>query len=146
MLDFYVKSGTIRVKGIGDDEAKKTSVYQMYWDYSEPLNQIKPHRILAVNRGEREGVLEVTVDVDIDGASDLLKRRTTIHNTYHAQAIEDGLARLLSPAVVREIRGNQSDEADDHGIGIFSENLKNLLMTQPIKGCLLYTSPSPRDA
>ena len=134
VLDFYVKSGTIRVKGIGDDEAKKTSVYQMYWDYSEPLNQIKPHRILAVNRGEREGVLEVTVDVDIDGASDLLKRRTTIHNTYHAQAIEDGLARLLSPAVVREIRGNQSDEADDHGIGIFSENLKNLLMTQPIKG------------
>ena len=134
VLDFYLKSGTIRVKGIGDDEAKKTSVYQMYWDYSEPLNQIKPHRILAVNRGEREGVLEVTVDVDIDGASDLLKRRTTTHNTYHAKAIEDGLARLLSPAVVREIRGNQSDEADDHGIGIFSENLKNLLMTQPIKG------------
>ncbi|MGI5173148.1 RNA-binding transcriptional accessory protein [Treponema sp. OMZ 840] len=132
--DFYIKSGLIRVQGIGDEEAQKTSVYQMYWDYSEPLNQIKPHRILAVNRGEREGVLEVKVDVDTDEAAELLKKRVVIHNPYHAEAIEDGLARLLSPAVLREIRGNQSDEADDHGIGIFSENLKNLLMTQPIKG------------
>ncbi|WP_428770283.1 Tex family protein [Treponema sp. HNW] len=132
--DFYIKSGLIRVQGIGDEEAQKTSVYQMYWDYSEPLNQIKPHRILAINRGEREGVLEVKVDVDTDEAAELLKKRVVIHNPYHAEAIEDGLARLLSPAVLREIRGNQSDEADDHGIGIFSENLKNLLMTQPIKG------------
>lgn len=51
-----------------------------------------------------------------------------------ADAIEDGLVRLLSPAVLREIRSDESDEADTHGIGIFSENLKNLLMTQPIKG------------
>ena len=132
--DFYIKSGLIRVQGIGDEEVQKTSVYQMYWDYSEPLNQIKPHRILAINRGEREGVLEVKVDVDTDEAAEILKKRVVIHNPYHAEAVEDGLARLLSPAVLREIRGNQSDEADDHGIGIFSENLKNLLMTQPIKG------------
>lgn len=132
--DFYIKSGLIRVQGIGDEEVQKTSVYQMYWDYSEPLNQIKPHRILAINRGEREGVLEVKVDVDTDEAAEILKKRVVIHNPYHAEAVEDGLVRLLSPAVLREIRGNQSDEADDHGIGIFSENLKNLLMTQPIKG------------
>ena len=132
--DFYIKSGLIRVQGIGGEEVQKTSVYQMYWDYSEPLNQIKPHRILAINRGEREGVLEVKVEVDTDEAARILKQRHITHNKYHAEAIEDGLARLLSPAVVREIRGNQSDGADDHGIGIFSENLKNLLMTQPIKG------------
>ncbi|MGP1601767.1 helix-hairpin-helix domain-containing protein [Treponema sp.] len=132
--DFYIKSGLIRVQGIGDEEVQKTSVYQMYWDYAEPLNQIKPHRILAINRGEREGVLEVKVDVDTDEAAEILKKRVVIHNPYHAEAVEDGLVRLLSPAVLREIRGNQSDEADDHGIGIFSENLKNLLMTQPIKG------------
>ncbi len=132
--DFYLGTGTIKVKGIGDEEVMKTSVYQMYWDYSEALNQIKPHRILAINRGEREEKLEVTIDVDLDGAIDLLKKRTTINNKYHGEAIEEGVVRLLSPAVVREIRGDQSDAADEHGIGVFSENLKNLLMQQPIKG------------
>mgnify|MGYP003292545306 FL=1 len=139
VLDFYVSEGNIVTKGIvpeGQDEetAKKMSTYQMYWDYSEPLSQVKPHRILAINRAERENALEVTIDVDVDGAIDLLKRKATINNKYHEQAIEDGVIRLLSPAVVREIRSNEADEADTHGIGIFSENLKNLLMTQPIKG------------
>ncbi len=131
---FYMRTGKIVVKGIGSDEDAKTSVYQMYWDYEEALNQIKPHRILAINRGEREGKLEVSLNVDVDGAIDVLKRKQVINNKYHAEAIEDGLVRLLSPAVLREIRGDQTDEADDHGIGIFSENLKNLLMQQPIKG------------
>ncbi len=131
---FYLRTGKIIVKGVGDESAAKTSVYQMYWDYEEPLNQIKPHRILAINRGERESQLEVTIDVDVDGAIDVIKHKYVINNKYHAEAIEDGLVRLLSPAVVREIRGDQADEADEHGIGIFSENLKNLLMQQPIKG------------
>ncbi|MBQ1983760.1 MAG: RNA-binding transcriptional accessory protein, partial [Spirochaetaceae bacterium] len=132
--DFYVSTGLIKTKGIGDEEVAKTSVYQMYWDYSEPLNQIKSHRILAINRAERENALEVSIDVDVEGAIDLLKKKYSINNKYHAEAIEDGLVRLLSPAVVREIRSDLADEADDHGIGVFSENLKNLLMTQPIKG------------
>ena len=134
VLDFYLSTGTMKVKGVGDDEAAKTSVYQMYWDYEEALNQIKPHRILAINRGEREGQLEVSLNVDVDGAIALLKKQYSINNKYHAEAVEDGLVRLLSPAVVREIRSDEADTADDHGIGIFSENLKNLLMTQPIKG------------
>jgi len=137
--NLYLKEGNIITKGIvpdGQDEesAQKTSTYQMYWDYKEPLNQVKPHRILAINRGEREGALEVTIDVDVDSAIALLQNRTEIHNEYHKSAIEDGVVRLLSPAVVREIRSDETDEADTHGIGIFSENLKNLLMTQPIKG------------
>ncbi len=132
--DFYMATGKVVVKGIGDEAEAKTSVYQMYWDYDEALNQIKPHRILAINRGEREGKLEVTIDVDVDGAIAQLKKGYSIHNKYHADAVEDGVVRLLSPAVVREIRNDETDEADDHGIGIFSENLKNLLMTQPIKG------------
>ncbi|MBE6349410.1 MAG: RNA-binding transcriptional accessory protein [Spirochaetaceae bacterium] len=131
---FYMRTGLIKVKGVGDEEAAKTSVYQMYWDYSEALNQIKPHRVLAINRGEREKQLDVEIDVDVDGAIEVLKKKYTINNKYHADAIEDGLVRLLSPAVVREIRGNLEDNADDHSIGVFSENLKNLLMTQPIKG------------
>lgn len=131
---YYLRTGKIVVKGIGGEEEAKVSVYQMYWDYEEALNQIKPHRILAINRGEREGKLEVTLSVDVDGAIDVLKHKYVINNSYHGEAIEDGLVRLLSPAVLREIRGDQTDEADHHGISIFSENLKNLLMQQPIKG------------
>ncbi|MCR4952720.1 MAG: RNA-binding transcriptional accessory protein [Treponema sp.] len=137
--DLYMKTGNIITKGIvpegqSEEDAQKVSTYQMYWDYSEPLNQVKPHRILAINRGEREGALEVTIDVDVDAAVADLQKRAEIHNQYHKDAIEDGVVRLLSPAVVREIRSDETDEADEHGIGIFSENLKNLLMTQPIKG------------
>ncbi|GHT88061.1 tex protein [Spirochaetia bacterium] len=131
---FYIKDGRIIVKGIGDDEKKKTSTYQMYWDYTENLSRIKPHRVLAINRGEREGLLELTVDVDENTAVELLQGKYVINNAYHKTAIEDGLKRLLSPAVIREIRGDQSDGADDHGISVFSQNLKNLLMQQPIKG------------
>lgn len=137
--DLYMSEGNIKTKGIVPDgqteeQAAKMSTYQMYWDYTEPLNQIKPHRILAINRAEREGALDVTIDVDVDSAVDMLTRRTVVNNKYHKEAIEDGVVRLLSPAVVREIRSDETDEADEHGIGIFSENLKNLLMTQPIKG------------
>jgi len=136
---FYLADGKIIVKGSGkpgkgDEEAKKISTYQMYWDYTEPLSQIKPHRILAINRGEREGVLESTIDIDENTATQMLQGKYVIRNEYHRTAIEDGLKRLLSPAVIREIRGDQSDTADDHGISVFSQNLKNLLMQQPIKG------------
>ena len=137
--DLYMATGNIKSKGIvpegqTEEQAQKMSTYQMYWDYTEPLNQVKPHRILAMNRAEREGALDITIDVDVDSAVSELQKKVKINNKYHAEAIEDGVVRLLSPAVVREIRSNEADEADDHGIGIFSENLKNLLMTQPIKG------------
>jgi uncharacterized protein len=136
---FYLADGRIIVKGSGkagkgDEEAQKTSTYQMYWDYTEALSRIKPHRILAINRGEREEVLQVEIDVDENAAAEMLQKKYTLHNDYHKTAIEDGLKRLLSPAVIREIRGDQSDAADDHGISVFSQNLKNLLMQQPIKG------------
>ena len=132
--DFFMATGMFEVKGIGDEEAQKTSVYQMYWEYSEALNQIKPHRVLAINRGEREGVLEVKINVDVDEAVARVQSRSIQHNKYHSEAIADGVVRLLSPAVLREIRSNLGEDADTHGITIFSENLKHLLMTQPIKG------------
>ena len=135
----YMATGNIVTKGIvpegqTEEQAQKTSTYQMYWDYSEPLDQLKPHRILAINRAEREGALDVTIDVDVEAAVADLQKKADIHNEYHKAAIEDGVVRLLSPAVLREIRSDEADEADNHGIGVFSENLKNLLMTQPIKG------------
>lgn len=137
--DHYIATGTMVTKGIvpeGQDAetAEKTSTYKMYWDFSEPLSQIKPHRVLAINRAEREGALEVTLDVSVEDAVKEIQKKYRLSNKYFSQAIEDGVVRLLSPAVLREIRSDETDQADAHGIGVFSENLKNLLMTQPIKG------------
>ncbi|MDR0399622.1 MAG: helix-hairpin-helix domain-containing protein [Treponema sp.] len=145
----YQKDGRIVVKasgekGKGDEEAKKTSTYQMYWDFAESLSRVKAHRILAINRGEREGVLSVNLEVNEDAAVALLRGTYQIRNEYHGMAIEDGLKRLLSPAVIREIRGDQSDAADDHGISIFAANLKNLLMQRPSKGRVLGLDPGIR--
>jgi uncharacterized protein len=131
---FYVSGGTLKVKGVGDEAKKAVSTYQMYWDYSEPLSALKPHRVLAINRGEREGELDVTLAVDEDGAVAFLQSRTRTFNRYHREAIDDGLRRLLGPAVLREIRTEASEFADGHGIDVFSENLRNLLMQPPIKG------------
>jgi uncharacterized protein len=131
---FYQADGKLIVKGIGDDDEKKTSTYQNYWEFDQPFSRIKPHHVLAINRGEREGKLEVTIDIDENTATELLWKKYRIYNDYHKTAIEDGLKRLLSQAVQRELRGDQSDSADDHGISVFSQNLKNLLMQQPIKG------------
>jgi uncharacterized protein len=130
----YLQYGKLVTKGVGDEKKKETSTYQMYWDYSEPLGALKPHRILAVNRAEREGELEVKLEVDEDGAVDILTNRRDVRNKYHREAIDDGLRRLLSPAVLREIRSDAGEAADGHGIDVFSENLKNLLMSPPIKG------------
>jgi protein Tex len=131
---WYRKTGNLVTKGVGDEAAREKSNYQMYWDYTEPLSTLKSHRLLAVNRAEREGALDVNIDVDLAGGAERLKERVLIHNGYHADAIEDGLARLLSPAVVREIRSDATDYAETHAIDVFSENLKNLLMQPPLRG------------
>lgn len=130
----YLMSGFLLVKGIGEEEKKEKSTYKMYWDYKEALASLKPHRVLAVNRGEKEGELEVSLELDEEAAVKQLQGRYTIANDYHASAIEDSLYRLVSPAVQREIRSNVSEDADFHGINVFSENLKNLLLSAPIKG------------
>ncbi|MBQ6568471.1 MAG: RNA-binding transcriptional accessory protein [Treponema sp.] len=137
--NYYIMTGSIVTKGIvpegqNAEEVEKKSTYKMYWDYEEPLKELKPHRTLAINRGEREGALDVTINVSVDDAVREVQDRYSIKNKYFKEAIGDGVIRLLSPAVVREIRSDEADEADEHGIGVFSENLKNLLMTQPIKG------------
>ncbi|MDR2518116.1 MAG: helix-hairpin-helix domain-containing protein, partial [Spirochaetaceae bacterium] len=130
----YLRDGKIEVKGLGGEEARKTSAYQMYWDYTEKLSRIRPHRILAINRGEREKALKARIGVDEEAAGELIKKKHPIRNSCHRAAVEDGIGRLLSPAVIREIRGDQEDAADDHGISVFSQNLRNLLMQQPVKG------------
>jgi protein Tex len=128
--DYLLANGFILIKGLKKEE---TSVYKMYYDYKEPLKTLKPHRVLAINRGEKEEELEVKIDYDEEDTIKLMVKKFYISNPYQKAAIEDGMKRLLIPAVVREIRGDNSEEADKHGITVFSENLKGLLMQPPIK-------------
>jgi len=128
--EFILKNGAIVIKGLKNEE---TSVYKMYYNYKESLSTLKPHRILAINRGEKEEELIVTIDYELEEVEKELFSNFKINNNYQKEAIIDGLKRLLLPAVIREIRSDNSIAADEHGIGVFSENLSNLLMQPPIK-------------
>lgn len=128
--EFIIKHGQLSVAGNKD---KETSVYGMYYDYREPLSTVKPHRILAINRGEKEEELSVKIEFDEENTFQTVLSRYSIGNKAHREAILDGLKRLLIPAVLREIRSNFTESADKHGIGLFSANLQNLLLQAPIK-------------
>jgi uncharacterized protein len=118
------------------DERK---VYEMYYDFREALRAIPPHRLLAINRGEREGVLKVKLEVEIEQAVSKIESRFIIYRPgpFAAQlqeAIADGYKRLLGPSIEREVRQLHTEGADEHAIQNFGLNLKNLLLQAPIKG------------
>ncbi len=129
--EFLLKAAKIVVTGEKDEAS---SVYKMYYDFSQNLSQVKPHQVLAINRGEKEGELKSKIDFDWDMVNELLESSYKINNFYHKGAIGDGLKRLLIPSLEREIRSDLHEQSDKHGISIFSQNLKELLMSAPIKG------------
>lgn len=121
-------------------DASAESVYEMYYSYQEPLRKLPPHRVLAINRGEREEVLRVTFDLAADRIHDYIQRRLLRNGTAEAvrdvfiAIIEDTYKRLLSPSIEREVRGELTEKAEEHAISIFSENLRNLLLQPPVRG------------
>lgn len=127
-------NGLIETKG----ESKEATPYEMYYDYSEKVKFIPPHRILAINRGEDEKILSVKITANIDKIVTYLKNRATKGNTitdkYIEISVEDSLKRLIYPAIEREIRSQLTDIGEEGAIKIFKANLKALLMTPPIKG------------
>ncbi|SDD09724.1 uncharacterized protein SAMN05421663_106252 [Terribacillus halophilus] len=126
-----------KVKKAEDDEK---GVYEMYYAYQEPIRQMASHRTLAVNRGEKEGILRVTVEPPADDILAYLNRKIIKQRTSAEVAsalktvIEDSYKRLIQPSVEREIRALLSEKAEGQAIKIFSENLKNLLLQPPLKG------------
>ena len=122
-------------------ETKKDqdSVYEMYYDYREPVSKIPNHRVLAMNRGEKEKVLKVSIIVEDDVAVDIIKQRSTNNKNsfttnYVLLSCEDGFKRLLYPSIEREIRNDLTERAEEEAIKVFSLNLEPLLMQPPIKG------------
>lgn len=120
------------------DKEEKT-VYEMYYDYKEPVKSIANHRILAINRGEKDKKLKVTLNIDgIDLvtllADRLIKDKNKDTATFIEKAVEDGFKRLLFPSIEREIRNNLTERAEEEAIKVFALNLKPLIMQPPIKG------------
>ncbi|WEK55009.1 MAG: Tex family protein [Candidatus Cohnella colombiensis] len=119
-------------------DADAESVYEMYYQYSEPVKRLPPHRVLAMNRGEREEVLGVSIDVAQERIVEELNRRlirgASVTRSVLEATTEDAYKRLISPSIERELRGELTERAEEHAISIFSENLRNLLLQPPVKG------------
>lgn len=128
-------------QGIVATEAKdagQESVYEMYYAYQEPVRKLPPHRILAINRGEREEILKVRLEVPADRIHDyiakqLIRGESIVKSTL-LLVVEDAYKRLIAPSIEREVRGELTEKAEEHAIQIFAENLRNLLLQAPIKG------------
>lgn len=136
---FSFDSGVLVTSKADEGDTPETQEFQMYFEYSEEVAKIPPHRILAINRGERLGALKVKIQVDVERAHTLLSRNVITDSSspavpYLRAAIEDGYARLLAPSLEREIRNALTEKAEEHAIQIFSKNLRDLLLQSPVRG------------
>ncbi|SFG29112.1 uncharacterized protein SAMN04487776_1011270 [Priestia megaterium] len=133
-----VKDGII-VTSVKDPEKDEKNIYEMYYEYTEAVKRIVPHRILAMNRGEKDGILKVSIDAPTDRIlsylhKQVIKKRDSSAESYIVSAIEDAYKRLIEPSIEREIRKELSEKAEERAIHIFSENLRKLLLQPPLKG------------
>ncbi|EGS9998487.1 RNA-binding transcriptional accessory protein [Clostridium perfringens] len=132
--NFVQKDGIIQVKGSSEEQTP----YEMYYDYKEPVRTIPSHRILAINRGEKEKILSVKVTCNDDKIIDYLNKKVLkgnkITDKYLEESIKDSFKRLIYPSIEREIRNELTSKGEEGAIDIFKANLKALLMQAPIKG------------
>ncbi|MDN6625751.1 MAG: RNA-binding transcriptional accessory protein [Pisciglobus halotolerans] len=138
LRNYMYNNGRI-VSSVKDAEKDEKSIYEMYYDYSEPVRSVAAHRVLAMNRGEKEGILKVAIEADdiqvetyfID---QLMKDLTSPAASYIQAAYEDSYKRFIKPSIEREIRSELTEEAEEQAISVFGENLRNLLLQAPLKG------------
>ena len=130
----YVK-GLIASKATKEEEK---SVYEMYYDYSEPVNKIPSHRILAMNRGEKEEFLKVKIEETDEAIIEYLNKEVIIENSPYdeilREVVEDAYKRLIKPSVENEVRGELTEVAEEQAIKVFGQNAKKLLLQPPLKG------------
>ena len=129
------RNGALSVEAV---DASEKTVYEAYYDFSEPLSRIPNHRILAVNRGEKEKKLKVKVRTDADAAISQLERRILRGDGPFAAplkaAIADGYKRLIAPSVERDLRAELTERAETDAIRVFAKNTENLLQQRPVRG------------
>ena len=135
---YLYKNGQIVCK-LKKDASDEKKVYEMYYDFHEPVREIKPHRVLAINRAEKEKVISVNIDINNDEiiaflCEKFIKNKDSFVCDIVIDAIKDSYKRLIFPSVEREVRAELSEKAEDVAIENFSKNLENLLLTPPLKG------------
>ncbi|MGR0120162.1 Tex family protein [Bacillus halotolerans] len=133
------KKGTIKSAAGKSADTDEKNVYEMYYEYEEPIAKVVPHRVLAMNRGEKEDILKVSIEPPADHIKaylekQIIKNRSTSVKGILQETVEDSYKRLIQPAIEREIRKELSEKADEQAIHIFSENLRKLLLQPPMKG------------
>ncbi|MCA9764876.1 MAG: RNA-binding transcriptional accessory protein [Carnobacterium sp.] len=136
--EYTLKNG-ILTTGVKKQEKDEKGVFEMYYDYKEPVNKLVSHRILAINRGEKEDILKTALVVNEASVfnylvKELIKKENSTTTTYIKEALEDSYKRFIGPSIEREIRSELTVKADEQAINIFGENLRNLLLQPPLKG------------
>jgi len=131
----FFKHGVLLSRAAKEED----SVYRMYYDFREPVSRIAKHRVLAVNRGEREGFLQVKIEVPEELIIEYLLSRTvrkkrSVTAEFVEKAVEDSFKRLIAPSVENEVRNELTELAGEQAIKVFAENLRNLLMQPPVRG------------
>ena len=135
--NYMMKNGILETK-IKKDANDENKIYDMYYDYKEPVKYIKAHRVLAINRGEKEKILTVNLSVNHDEIIQFLETKIVKNKESFVygsilEAIKDSYKRLIFPSIEREIRANLTEKAEDVAIESFSKNLESLLLTPPMK-------------
>ncbi len=127
---------------VSEGKTEARSPYEMYYDYREMVKRIRPHRVLAMNRGEKENFLKVKIEVDDDAILRklelaIIRSPESIFVDHLRTALVDAYYRLIFPAIEREVRSEITEKAEDHAIQVFAKNLRNLLMQPPIAGKII---------
>lgn len=135
MREYALKYGVILTKNTKDEK----SVYDMYYDFSERVGNMASHRVLAINRGEKEEFLKVKLEIDNDRILKYIENQYINKNNFKNKeilvlAIEDAYKRLIFPSIEREVRNHLTELAQERAISVFGENIKNLLLQPPLKG------------
>lgn len=135
---YFYKNGIISSTKKKGEDIDNTKIYEMYYSYQEPVKYIKPHRILALNRGENEKVLNVSIDIDKDGILSYLEKKLIKNDKSFVvdtvkEAILDSYKRLIAPSIEREIRSDLTEVGEEAAIDNFGKNLESLLLTPPMK-------------
>ena len=134
----YVYKNGLLVTKVKKDNPDEKKVYEMYYDYNEKVREIKPHRVLAINRAENEKVITVKIDIDDNEVFKFLESKLIKNDSIDSalivkESIKDSYKRLIFPSIEREIRSDLTEKADISAIDNFSKNLESLLLTPPMK-------------
>ncbi len=133
--ELFFKHGILVSSAVKEED----SVYRLYYDFKEPISRIAKHRILAVNRGEKEGFLETDIEVPEGLISTyikakVVKKKRSITSEYVERAVDDSFKRLIQPSIENEVRNEMTELAGEQAMKVFAENLRNLLLQPPVKG------------